>query len=208
MGDLLHLRDAHERAQLLLPWHVNGTLDSAEAAWFEAHLTQCAECRADLETSQALQGHLASLPLEIEPVRPAAFDRIAEEKRTAGTARNFLRRRVALGWALAGQAAIAATAAVLFFFVAPPPEERGYRLLDSQESAAQGNAIVLFAPDTTERDLREALVENEARLVDGPTASGAYVVRVAAPNRDEALDRLRQLPQVILAEPIDGEAAP
>ena len=63
--------------------------------------------------------------------------------------------------------------------------------------------IVLFSPDTAERDLRAALVRTGGRLVDGPTASGAYIVRVPEATRDRVLDRLRQVPQVVLAEPID-----
>ena len=209
MGDLLHLHDEHEQARLLLPWHVNGTLDRAEAAWFEAHLAQCAECRADLEASRSLRDHVASLPLEIEPARLSVFDRIAAMPgRPAASPRGFLRRRIALGWALAGQAAIAAAAAVLFFATTPSQPEGEYRLLGSKDGAEQGNAIVLFSPDATERELRDALVRNRARLVDGPTASGAYVVRISEPARDESLDRLRQMPQVILAEAIDGGETP
>jgi anti-sigma factor RsiW len=45
---LLQLRDAHEQAQMLLPWHVNGSLEPGEAALVEAHLAECAECRATL----------------------------------------------------------------------------------------------------------------------------------------------------------------
>ena len=41
--------DEHGRAQALLPWVANGTLDAAELAEVEAHLAECARCRADLE---------------------------------------------------------------------------------------------------------------------------------------------------------------
>ena len=65
---------------------------------------------------------------------------------------------------------------------------------------------MLFAPDTAERDLRAALNRAGAKLVDGPTASGAYVVELSASQRAAALEHLRASRHVVLAEPIDGSA--
>lgn len=193
---------------MLLPWHVNGTLDPAEAAWFDAHLAQCAECQADLETEKVLRVHVASLPVETGPVRLPEFDRIATRPNSAEAAPwTFLRRRITLGWALAGQAAIAAAAGI-FLLATPAPQEDQYRLLGSGPGAMRGNAIVLFSPDTAEQDLRNALIRAGGRVVDGPTASGAYIVRLPEATRDKALDRLRQVPQVVLAEPIDAGGDP
>jgi len=67
---------------------------------------------------------------------------------------------------------------------------------------------VMFRPDTRDSDLRAALTKAGARVVDGPTASGAYVVRIAPANRAQALDGLRAMPQIVLAEPIDPGSQP
>jgi hypothetical protein len=56
--------------------------------------------------------------------------------------------------------------------------------------------------------LRAALDGVDARLVDGPTASGAYVVHLDSDGRADALERLRGLPQVMLAEPLDAADGP
>ena len=56
----------------------------------------------------------------------------------------------------AEQAAIAVAAAVLFFATTPSQPEGEYRLLGSKDGAEQGNAIVLFSSDATERELRES----------------------------------------------------
>ncbi len=91
------------------------------------------------------------------------------------------------------------------------PSERGdgdYRLLGSNSGERSGNAIVLFSPDAAERDLRAALERADAKVVDGPTASGAYIVRVPAETRADALEQLRGLPQVVLAEPVDAADGP
>ena len=66
----------------------------------------------------------------------------------------------------------------------------------------------MFRPDARDVDLRSALTKAGARVVDGPTATGAYVVRIAPAGRAQALDRLRATPQVALAEPIDPGSQP
>lgn len=199
MGDLLQLRDAHEQAKMLLPWHVNGTLEPGDAAFFEAHLAECAECRADVVADRALRALYAKTPPAHEPARPAAPNVMGSSAA----------RHVSRSWGKAAAFAMAAAAAVaLVVLIVPPQSDGEYRLLGSDEAAQPGNAIVLFAPDTAERELRAALEQAGARLVDGPTASGAYVVRVPEAHRAEALQGLRDLPQVMLAEPIEAAGGP
>jgi len=193
---------------MLMPWHVNGTLDAAEAALLEAHLTECAECRADLEAESALRAMVAAMPHDATPAEPARLPRLRQPAPLAAP-RRFFARRVPLGWMLAGQAAAAAV--VAFVLVVPqsqPAVDPAYRLLGSDEQAAAGNVIVLFAPDSAEHELREALGQVGGRLTDGPTASGAYVIRVNAADRPAALERLRGMRQVVLAEPIDADGGP
>ena len=147
MGDLLHLRDAHEQAQMLLPWHVNGTLEPAEAAWFEAHLGECAECQTDVAADRKLRNHVASLPIGTEPASAPLFDRVAATSGRHGQVpERFFRRRIRLGWAIAGQAAAAAAVAA-FMVLSPAQQDSGYDLLGSPPGPASGNAIVLFSPD-------------------------------------------------------------
>ena len=49
MAEIIRLRGSpHEQAQQLLPWYINGTLEADERAMVEAHLSDCADCRADM----------------------------------------------------------------------------------------------------------------------------------------------------------------
>lgn len=204
MGELVHLHDAHEQTQMLLPWKANGALDAQDAALVEGHLAECEQCRGDLAAELALRGHYAATPA---PAIPRPRDRI--EAILPGSGVTLLRRRVALGWALAGQVAVAAaaTVAVVANWPAAAPRD-DYRLLASAAQPAKGNAIVLFAPEMAERDLRAALDAAGARIVGGPTASGAFVLQIDAGKRTARLGTLRRTPHVLLAEPIDPASAP
>jgi hypothetical protein len=71
---------------------------------------------------------------------------------------------------------------------------------------AVGNVIVVFRPDVRESEMRRLLKGSEARLVDGPTAANAYVLRVPQAERAAALSQLRNDAAVVLAEPLDAAA--
>jgi anti-sigma factor RsiW len=200
MAMVINLRERpHHPAQCLLPWYLNGTLDETDAALVEAHLADCGECRAELDGEVALAAGVAGLSVDqtVGRLAPAA-DR---PERSAAT---FLRRRVPLGWALAAQAAAAFLVAI---FLPGETDRQGevYHALGSETRTDAGNVIVLFAPETRERAVRKTLSEAGARVVDGPTASGAYVLRVPRERKAAALERLRADPGVTLAEPIGRE---
>jgi hypothetical protein len=213
MAEIIRLRGSpHEQAQQLLPWYVNGTLEADEAAMVEMHLAECAECRADLAAEQALSREVTALPLDVEHAWSMLSDRIdaAGPPRRLAEPVPFLRRKVAIGWALGGPLAAAAAVAFAVAVVpgAPSPAGETYRALGSAPTAAPGNALVMFRPDARDSDLRAALTKAGARIVDGPTASGAYVVRIAPAGRAQALDGLRATSQIVLAEPIDPGSQP
>jgi anti-sigma factor RsiW len=202
VGDLLHLHNAHEKAQMLLPWYANGTLEPGESTVLEAHLAECDQCRAELAADRRLRELYAATSAPGQPVRPVRIP-------PATGASWPLARRLSSGWGKVAQLALAAAAAVTLIVVVMPNQRDGeYRLLGSGDATAQGNAIVLFSPDTAARDLRAALEHAGARLVDGPTASGAYIVQVPEQRRTDALAELRGLPQVVLAEPVDAAGGP
>ena len=108
--------------------------------------------------------------------------------------------------ALAAQVASLPMDLLFGFYVSLPRESAipTYRALGSEPTTEPGNVLVIFQPDVSERDMRTALLQTDARLVDGPNTSGAYVLRVAPASRGDALRQLRGLPQILLAEPVDA----
>jgi len=213
MGRIIHLNgDPHEQAQRLLPWYANGTLDPSERGAVEAHLADCAECRNELRLDLAIGAEIAAVPVDADRAW-AAFQSGLNQRRAPRIsqfslpARSILRRRVPLGWALSAQAVAMALIVGVVRMPVPLPQPV-YHALSAPSVAAHGNLVVIFRPDATEEDLRRTLMRNGARLVDGPTVSDAYVLRVAADQRAAVLGRLRQNHAVVLAEPIDADGQP
>jgi hypothetical protein len=222
MAEIVTLRGSpHERTQRLLPWYAKATLADAEKAEVDFHLAQCAECREELMAERALAGAIAGLPLESERGWAAVAQRLDARPQLppepAPVA--FLGRRIAAGWAVGSALAAASIAAVLVTALplhSPAdrtvadhtPIDHSYVALGSPGAETAGNAVVMFAPETSERQLRGLLAGAGARVVDGPTAAGGYVLHVSAADRTAALSNLRRSPQVVLAEPIDSGRSP
>jgi hypothetical protein len=198
----------HDDAQRLLPWYVTGELDAEDLALVDGHLPDCAECRADLELERRLMSELAALPLpeHEEAVMPAAS--LLPRRRPIRTALNELwqnlTRPVAVGWALAAQAVLVVGAFSVVPFLARPVTYQALSAPQPVAATMTGNIIVTFRPDLREQDLRRILNHMGARLVDGPTAADAYILRVSPEQRPAVLARLRAERQVVVAQPIDA----
>jgi anti-sigma factor RsiW len=208
---------AHQAAFALLPWFVNGTLDASEQAQVEQHLQSCVTCRRErawlvqlgaswpqgevlvdadrgfAHLVEQLEGRRPPTPLRAA-VRPAA--RLAASLASAGG--TWLRFAVAL------QLGVILALSWVLFAGAP-----AYRTLGANQGAAreQGTLIVVFQPAATESDVRRILRSVHARIVDGPTAEGAYVLAVddTPGMRAAALERLRSDRAVKLAEALAPE---
>src|SRR5215475_513314 len=65
----------HARAHELLPWMVNGRIDSGDAAWLDGHLAHCPDCRSELAAQRRLRDAIAREPT-VEFAPQAAFNRL------------------------------------------------------------------------------------------------------------------------------------
>lgn len=211
MGQLIAMPDdACGAVRRLLPWHLTGTLDAADEELVERHLAGCAACRAELVRERALATTVRTADLtagEGWAGMSALLDRA--DPRSRQRARAWVRRSGALGsrhtWRWIAGAQFAALLVLGTWVALPPQRAPAYRALGDASVVRAGNALVMFRPETSEEALRRLLAGADARLVDGPTASGAYVI--ALPGDGTALARLRAQPAVTLAEPIERGSA-
>jgi hypothetical protein len=212
---------AHQEVQLLLPWLLTGRLEEPERAHAQAHVANCPKCQADLAWERALQARYAHLETEADVDRSLAALRerldAPEPASPMASAAERLRRRwqsladgirdawqaatPALRGTLALQgAAIAALCAGLLFLEAGSRAPAYHTLSAPAHGAPAADAVVRFRPDAQEQAIRTALQRCGARVVDGPTASGAYLLQLPAADRGASLERLRADGAVLLAE--------
>jgi hypothetical protein len=204
MADIIRLNgDPHAQTQHLLPWYVTGGLDGKELILVETHLNECAECREDAEIEKSLARHVRTLPCDVERGWQALKARIDGAKAAPPRKVTLFGRRIPIGWAVAAQAASFAVLVPLVVFTPVRPQLL-YRTLGSAPAPAPGNLIVIFKPKSSEAALRAILTQSEARIVDGPTSTDAYVLQVAPERRAAVLARLKSDRNISLAEPIGG----
>lgn len=213
---------SHQDMQALLPWYAAGSLDDSEAARVQQHLRDCPECRAELAWQRRLIETAAPLPAGLDQERALArlMPRLDEAAaplaqpiaKPSPVAQALSRFASALldwlrgpgdwkGWAIAAQAAVIVVLAANMLPANPPP---AYRALGSAPAAAP-DVLVVFKPEASVQDVQRLLKGSGARLVGGPTATGAWLLDVDLAQRPALLAALRADPAVELAEVLAAE---
>lgn len=212
MANVIWLQgNQHRQTQSVLPWYVTGRLDAAERAMVEDHLADCEVCRADVQAEREAAALIRNLPFNIGancgetirrvPAQRPPRSRSSFRQRAGRTIGQLLARPGKLGWLATGQLLVIGLIAVLAMPRVVPAD---YHTLGAQSVRAPGNVIVIFRPDTREQEFRSMLIDSRARLVDGPTASGAYVLQVSDAERDAIVAGLKMRKSIVLAQPIDA----
>jgi anti-sigma factor RsiW len=224
-GQILRLEpDPHVAVQRLLPWYLTGRLETAEHDIVETHLAQCPECRAELETERQWQllhpGHGAQVDVEegwarmrarlsgevpVTAPAPLIAPLPAAAPRRRGWAPPAWRaapRLPSRAWAAPALLSVGLAAAIVVTLRPAAPVGDFHTLAAPAEAGA--TAVVRFKPEATEAQIRHSLKDSGARLVDGPTVSDAYVVRLPRDRYAAALDKLRKEPGVALVEALES----
>lgn len=193
---------AHQALQELLPWFVNGTLTPDQLDMVAEHLRGCAQCRQDVEwqRSVAAAGPAAPEGMDMERAMGRLMARLEPREAAAPRARESGAWRAWMPWALAAQTALIAVLALQT--MAPDGRQADYRVLGAGPAGASGNMVVAFRPDAALSDLQRLAQANGARVIDGPTVTGAYVLEVAAGRQAQVAAAFKADPAVLLAEPL------
>jgi len=211
---------AHRAANEMLPWLVNGTLEGTDLAAVEQHVRDCPRCRREIDLLKLLQQDC----MLAEPVADATSSynrlraRITTQRRLISVSDSLdellgaWRRTPALArWAIAAEFAVIAVLAVAAILpLSGSTDSIGlFRTLGAPPAAtaAGGTIAVVFDSTATESELRRIVRSVSARVIDGPTASNAFVLQVAVGNEDSVLSTLRAEPAVVLAEPLTEHPA-
>jgi hypothetical protein len=210
----------HEQAWDLLPWLVNETLEAGERVEVEAHVAACRECREERERCRTMATLVRKAEVAPSP-HPAQLARLVQRidetertKKTRSIAGFLGGTPSAVRWALVAQAAAVVLLLAVVFWPGP---RSGYHVLGDpparpEASAAQHQLRVVFAPGTTEADMRRLLLEVGGEIVGAPSPLGAWVVAVPATGAgaeplELVLEHLRDDAHVRFAEPVAGGGA-
>ena len=200
-GRVLHFETpAHREMDALLPWYVNGTLTDDEHARVDAHLSECARCQRERDWLCEVRFAASEPGMPMEDHADASLERLRGQL-YAGTvhrvlsplreARQGWRRAPAwTRWALAAQFVLCAGLAGGLALTRAPAV---YHTLGSGSTAGidEARLVVMFDPSLTENRLRALVQGNGARIVDGPSETGVYVLAVPRTRAGQALDALR-----------------
>jgi anti-sigma-K factor RskA len=173
--------ERHDRYEELLPAHALGALDREERLEIEAHLAQCAECRARLASWGATAEALAESTPPVKPpaaLRERLLQRVAAEAGRAG-------RGSALGRAAAVAAVVAALAAGLLAGGSWASRRAEQELAESRaESAALAERLA-----AARREVEAARLELAA------LTELAAILATAPPGRELVLAGLEPAPE-------------
>jgi hypothetical protein len=202
---------AHKVADVLLPWFVNGTLDGDELAFVQQHLGECARCQREVEWLREL--HAACVACAAAPNASNAFGKLRRQLEEPSRGQGIVallrshwrRARPWSQWVIAAQLAVIVALGALLL-----PGDEGaapYRTLAARNATAPttGTVVVVFDPTTTESDFRRILRRADARVVDGPTQTNAYILDVPLERRKLAVQTLRAERAVVLVEQLGAE---
>ncbi|WP_166881324.1 zf-HC2 domain-containing protein [Massilia mucilaginosa] len=202
---------SHQSMRDLLPWFANGTLDESEAAEVRAHLRHCAQCAGAVAWQRQLQAAAPAEPSGLDPERALArlMPRLGPQHSAAPVKASGMRAWFGGGWmpwAMAGQCALITV--LVIQMIAPVGKGEAYQALSNAAPAPAGTIVVVFQPDASLREVQRLLQASGARVVDGPTVTGAFVLSAPPGGQSSALAVLRADADVQLAEALGPRSAP
>lgn len=190
----------------LLPWYVNNTLTDEERHRVEEHMAACGPCRQEV---RMLTLAAEALREEVPEPRADLFARTVPRlvpHETPGLLAQV--RQLLAPIPTYARVALAAQLAVIVIMAGALVSNVALTTL-SGPAQPEGPAVrlqVVFSKTATAAQIQDALVSLRARIVDGPTAGGVFMVDVPlgpgglAATGEEARSRLRDLPVVDFAE--------
>jgi len=210
----------HRRAWDLIPWFVNGSATPAERQVVDAHVAACEDCRTELAFQQQVHagmgggamhapGSVATEPALQRFWAEAGARQAQRDAPLRPPARRGNRPAAAARWPRVLAAAVVVQAiglAVLGGMLSERPRPADYQTLSR---AAPGLPVatlrIVPAPVLRVGELQAVLARSGVQLVE-TSADGGILGGVLRPDAgvglDEALQRLRAEPGVLLAEPI------
>lgn len=210
----------HQDIIELLPWYVNATLSQAEREVVRQHLAGCRECAREVERLSAMQRAISELDEQTSEPSPFMLNRALAEIEDFERNRTVTRTHPRENWwqpitrlwtspvfarvALAAQLALLVALATVSVYQYQHPRvvEKPIFTTMSGQSGPGTRIMVQFNENATEKEITQTLQGIHGKIVEGPSAEGAYTIQLDlsadnAAGLDQALQTLRQKPRVV-----------
>lgn len=202
--------EQHVQVSRLLPWYAQHRLSPEEQCMVDAHLHTCAVCRSAVSNesviASASEPRIADLDVErawakmsakLDGAEAVAGQSYPKKWSAPAVLRNLVRSLVhhlarpltiPMAWLVVPQLAMVLVLAT--FLMQPEPEVK-YQVLGNGVTL-ESNVVVVFKPEANQASVTRLLQKYEARIVDGPTVTNAYLLRVPEDQVPAAIREFRQ----------------
>jgi hypothetical protein len=188
--------DTHAEAWSLLPWLASGRIQATDREWVEAHVSGCAECRAELATQRrvATQMNNQVSPDAASTDEQRSFNKLwarieasesasASATGTAGARVPVSRASRTIRW-LAAAVIVQGVGLGLFGYNAVRTAARGDDIVTVADVPARrlGAPAVrlVFAPDASIGTINTLLAHQGLTIVSGPGTAGNFTAELSA----------------------------
>lgn len=193
----------------VLPWYLNNTLSTAERVAVSAHLQECLSCRTELEDLVRVNEHIRQAvgtgPLpspdlarsvlsrvrqdahRTEQIRPDAHNR-AQPSGLITQVDHWLRGLFVPRWVPTAVAVllIAQLGLLTWSLIRLPDGGSSDTITSRGLNSPMTRLTIEFQPAASVQDIQNFLRTLHGRIIDGPTADGAYVIEIPAASLDTA----------------------
>lgn len=217
----------HLKTGMLLPWYVNGTLDSYESLLVKNHLAHCEKCREELEFLQHLSTAVIQQEVNQELQTEQSYSRLLKKiefGKDSGRYSRFLRfKSDCLGFLSdrianmtlppTGYASIAGIIILFVFFTTgyylnevklndPLSSPHVYRTLSDASQTHLNNTVKIIFSDQTSRVSVDKLIKKiNGQIISGPDVRGVYTVSVKSDSIYDLIKDLKKNQQIVFVEP-------
>lgn len=205
----------HDEALELLPWLVNGSLDSSEHDAVKAHAKNCVICRRELAELRVVQQSVATLGESSEIPAPdmrrinARIDAALEQRTLAGLLAEYWHLMTAsrLRVAFAVQSLVLVAVTVMIFLPQEPADR--FTTLSTLETLPAGHYLcIVFDPTIPEEEAARMIEANQLSVVAGPSDRGVITLRfpdtLLANERRTILRGMQSESRILFVQPVEG----
>lgn len=204
-----------DHVETLLPWYVNGTLETADSQRVQRHLEDCEQCRVSLQLESRIARLVHDHRDTLDCAPQSGWNRLAAQldaRQPLSPAVSMpprLRHRVGgkrlLPTLVVLQAAAIAGLGIALVQLLDQRSDNSYRTLSdvaATQAAVTPTLRVVFADDTSSATLRTLLEPIGGTIRSGPTPNSVYTIELQKAGTAAALEWLRTQPEVLFAEPV------